>query len=227
LRRAPLELQRHPQAGRERVEFDLGRQGPAQIGVLGVEPPSATARAGARSFRYSEAGTALAAGGIAASARGTMFSLSGGGASMKQGFARALGGVSLVVALTLAMPVSAQSLGICFTGSGKAAIHDCTRKINLGRLESKALAIAYYNRGFEYKENTDQFDLAIEDFNRALRINPSYTSAYMHRGDAYRRAGNFERAIADFDRALQLDPKNKYREYATEGRDKAREKIKN
>ena len=146
---------------------------------------------------------------------------------MIKAFGLVFAGASLLAALAFETPAAAQSLGICFTGSGKAAIDDCTRKINSGRLESKALAIAYYNRGFEYKENTDQFDLAIEDFNRAIRINPSYTSAYMHRGDAYRKAGNFERAIADFDRALQLDPKSKYREYATEGRDKARGKIRN
>jgi tetratricopeptide (TPR) repeat protein len=150
------------------------------------------------------------------------FTFGVGGAAMNLGFARTLGSLSFLVALTLALPAVAQS-SVCFTASGQTAIADCTRRIESGEYRGKTLAIYYYNRGYEYKDLA-QLDLALQDFNQAIRLNSTYVKAYMHRGDAYRKKGQFERAIADFDRALRLEPDNEYRDYAVEGRDKAREK---
>jgi tetratricopeptide (TPR) repeat protein len=52
-----------------------------------------------------------------------------------------------------------------------------------------------------------QYDRAIQNFDRAIRVNPKYTAAYYNRGAAYMRKGDRDRAIQDFARAITLDPK--------------------
>ncbi len=48
---------------------------------------------------------------------------------------------------------------------------------------------------------------AIEDYDKALEINPEYTDAYNHRGNAKKEQGNYSGAIEDYDKALEIDPK--------------------
>ena len=48
--------------------------------------------------------------------------------------------------------------------------------------------------------------VAIEDFNKAIRINPNYAMAYNNRGNAYAKKGDFDRAIIDYTKAIQLNP---------------------
>ena len=47
---------------------------------------------------------------------------------------------------------------------------------------------------------------AIEQYDKAIRIDPQYVSAHDTRGDAYRKLGQYERAIQDYDEAIRLDP---------------------
>ncbi len=46
--------------------------------------------------------------------------------------------------------------------------------------------------------------LAIEDFDEAIRLDPQYALAYFNRGLAYNAIGDVARANADFDRAADL-----------------------
>lgn len=69
----------------------------------------------------------------------------------------------------------------------------------------EALAIAYNNRGNAY-HRLGQYRRSIEDYDQALRINPSYAGAYDNRGEAYFQLGDHQRAIEDYDKALRLDP---------------------
>ncbi len=52
-------------------------------------------------------------------------------------------------------------------------------------------------------------DRAIADFDRAIRLNPEYATAFNNRGIAYQN-NYFDRAIADYDEAIRINP-----EYAT------------
>jgi tetratricopeptide (TPR) repeat protein len=55
-----------------------------------------------------------------------------------------------------------------------------------------------------YKE----YDLAIEEYIKALKYNPNYVAAYYHRDNAYTAKGDIERAALDYDKSLLLDPGN-------------------
>ena len=54
--------------------------------------------------------------------------------------------------------------------------------------------------------NSKDYPGAIEAFNRAIEIEPSYAPAFHGRGVAFARQGDMERALADFDEAIRLDP---------------------
>jgi protein O-mannosyl-transferase len=49
---------------------------------------------------------------------------------------------------------------------------------------------------------------AIDDYDRAVEINPAYAPAFNNRGLAYESIGDHTRAINDYDRAVEIDPGN-------------------
>jgi tetratricopeptide (TPR) repeat protein len=59
-------------------------------------------------------------------------------------------------------------------------------------------------RGLAYKEK-GEYSKAIEDYSRAISINPNYSMAYNSRGVVYSMIGNREKAIADYRKACQLE----------------------
>jgi tetratricopeptide (TPR) repeat protein len=58
---------------------------------------------------------------------------------------------------------------------------------------------AYNNRGSAFN-NMGQFDKAVEDYNKAIALNPSYGMAYRNRGSAYLNIGRPNLAIEDYNR---------------------------
>ena len=116
-------------------------------------------------------------------------------------------------ALTLvsAAPAAAQSgFKECSgkTGSPDRIIAACTRIIERGNREApQARSIAHTNRGWVYY-NREQYDLAIDDYSRAIALDPDYASGYSFRGMAYRYKPDPDRALADFDHAIRLDADN-------------------
>lgn len=65
----------------------------------------------------------------------------------------------------------------------------------------------YYNRGTAYHFLGD-YPHAIDDFSKAIEIEPPFLKAYLLRGDAYLSLDNYQQAIKDFDKAIELDPDN-------------------
>ena len=66
-------------------------------------------------------------------------------------------------------------------------------------------AAAFNNRGLVFS-NTRQYGKALEDFNRAVELNPANSSAYYNRGVVYREKGMFREAAADMERYCALVP---------------------
>jgi tetratricopeptide (TPR) repeat protein len=66
----------------------------------------------------------------------------------------------------------------------------------------------HYKAGENYVESK-KFEFAIDEFTKAVELDPDYTKAYVARGKLYDKAGNKEAAIDDFSKAVVFEPKNK------------------
>jgi tetratricopeptide (TPR) repeat protein len=90
-------------------------------------------------------------------------------------------------------------------------ISGCTTVIQSGKESKTSLAQAFYNRGISYKDK-GQYDLAIQDYDQAIRLDPSKGGSavigggFNNRGIAYRYKGQYDRAIQDYDQAIKLNP---------------------
>ena len=84
-------------------------------------------------------------------------------------------------------------------------ISGCSTVILSGTLSNSDLALAYNNRGSAYSDK-GQHDRAIQDYDQAIKLNPSNARAYYNRGIAYSAKGQHDRAIQDYDQAIKLDP---------------------
>lgn len=71
-------------------------------------------------------------------------------------------------------------------------------------LEAKCGAPAYFAQGKTDLANGN-YDSALANFDRAIRLNPNNAEAYDSRGEVYASKGDYTRAIADYNEALRLD----------------------
>ena len=99
-------------------------------------------------------------------------------------------GTVLVVAFAFgpaAFGVGADELAACSAavddGEYREAIKLCNRALESGALSDEDIAEALYKRGDAYYYR-GEYDRAIEDFTRALRLQPDYAAIYIARGDA-------------------------------------------
>jgi len=66
-------------------------------------------------------------------------------------------------------------------------------------------AAGYVNRGNRYSRN-GVYHKAIEDYTKAMELDPEFADAYYHRGCSWYEVDNFEDSIADLTKAIELDP---------------------
>ena len=85
-------------------------------------------------------------------------------------------------------------------GNYAQVIADASEAIRL-----HASVAAYNLRGSAYYDKGED-DIAIADFNDALRIGPPSGILYHNRGNAWRNKGEFAKAIADYDQSIKLGP---------------------
>jgi tetratricopeptide (TPR) repeat protein len=82
-------------------------------------------------------------------------------------------------------------------------IDGCTVVIQSGQDPPEKLATAFDNRGVACKVKR-QYDRALQDYESAIRLNPSNADAYNNRGVIYRIKADYDHAIADYDEAIWL-----------------------
>ena len=73
-------------------------------------------------------------------------------------------------------------------------------------------AIDYFNRGNAYYI-LGQHQKAIDDYTRAIELDPKLAEAYCNRGIAYSNLGQYQKAIDNFTRAIKLNPKHAFAYY--------------
>jgi tetratricopeptide (TPR) repeat protein len=71
--------------------------------------------------------------------------------------------------------------------------------------EPERVLLAYLNRGMAF-EKRGQMDKAIEDYDKAIALDPLYYEAYNNRGVLYGQAGSFDKAIEYFDKSIGINP---------------------
>jgi tetratricopeptide (TPR) repeat protein len=92
------------------------------------------------------------------------------------------------------------------------AIDDYTAALSLDAMSGDLRATALYNRGLS-QEKMGKLPLAIEDFTSALLLNPSFSHAFLSRGNALRESGQYLFALSDFERALKYNHPDPARVY--------------
>ena len=92
----------------------------------------------------------------------------------------------------------------CSTNGADTQLAACTALIQGGQQRGALLAMAYNDRGYGYFQKS-QYDLALQDFNQALQLDPGSLLAYENRGNLYLTTGKYEQAIQDLSQALRLD----------------------
>ena len=80
---------------------------------------------------------------------------------------------------------------------GLAAI---TRAINLA-----PRAAWYSNRGVLYQDQ-QKYKLALDDYNKAIELNPNHANAYVNRGVLYKDLQKYDLALSDYSKAIDINP---------------------
>src|SRR6266536_1118359 len=120
-------------------------------------------------------------------------------------------GVIMLVGIG-ATPAAADDRATCLAvnrgANDAAAIDACTRTIESGKSRATGLAQLYNSRGLALT-NVGEYDRAISDLTRALRIVDKEPVLFNNRGLAYKAKGEFDLAIADYSEAVRLNPNTK------------------
>ncbi|MCL5992296.1 MAG: tetratricopeptide repeat protein, partial [Bacteroidetes bacterium] len=74
------------------------------------------------------------------------------------------------------------------------------------KLLSQYYTVIEYLKKGNAKINSGDYRGAIQDYNKALELNPNSDDAYNNRGVAKNELGDFRGAIQDFNKALELNP---------------------
>lgn len=119
----------------------------------------------------------------------------------------------VILLLALLLPVGALAQAPsdaekCSNASGSAdeTVSACTRAIESKRYTGTDLAILLNSRAISWREKGFD-DMALVDFDEAIRLAPKSATPYISRGNVHNDKGDYDKAIADYSAALKLDPK--------------------
>lgn len=121
----------------------------------------------------------------------------------------------LALSLTLAAPARAtlNDAALCQAhigvGAWNAAVVSCTNAIDSGAYDGATLALLYATRADALVQQKDTTE-ALEDYGRAISLNPNAAAPLFSRGGIYLRQGHSDKAAADFRAVVRLRPDNFY-----------------
>jgi tetratricopeptide (TPR) repeat protein len=113
--------------------------------------------------------------------------------------------LAAVFLLPLSTHAWTQEAELCYRTQGNMdlKISYCTKAIESGLLNSQELSTTYTNRGLGYRERGDR-ELAMADYDSALRIKPDNGQTLVARGNLFRANGQETKAQADFSAAIAV-----------------------
>lgn len=95
--------------------------------------------------------------------------------------------------------------------SDRDALHDCDMALE-GPITLRDRVATRINRGIIYV-NRRQADLALADFNEAIRLSPELGEAHVNRGAALMLSGDFDAAIASINEGIALNTNEMHKAY--------------
>ncbi len=66
---------------------------------------------------------------------------------------------------------------------------------------------AFYQKRANESLVKGEYDSAVNDFNEAIKMNPTDASVYLNRGRAHSSRKNYDSAIADYNKVIEINPK--------------------
>ncbi|MBV8315143.1 MAG: tetratricopeptide repeat protein [Planctomycetaceae bacterium] len=83
------------------------------------------------------------------------------------------------------------------------AVDYCTNRIRA----NSGVASHYLHRGSVW-DAKGEYDIALADYNEAIRLDPNLAVAYTNRGVAWGHKQEYDKALADYNEAIRLDPQD-------------------
>jgi protein O-mannosyl-transferase len=114
-----------------------------------------------------------------------------------------------LIALTILMPLYLFPLALnrLTTFSHPLLLWDDAERLVEGRQDLTGLERIYTNRGNQLYE-IKKYQMAIDDYSKAINFNVNYAYAYNNRGILFLELGRFKEALYDFEHSLQRIPNN-------------------
>jgi len=75
-------------------------------------------------------------------------------------------------------------------------------------ISTPAPDFAFYRKRADENNFKGEFDLAVNDYNKAIELNPKDALSYLNRGRAYSNKKSYDLAANDLDKTIELNPKD-------------------
>lgn len=117
----------------------------------------------------------------------------------------ALAALAAAVLATPPAPASANALEECFNEGASGRVEACSKLIDMPGLDDSVRSLAYSMRALAYSHG-GQFDLALPDYDMAIRLDPASAIALNNRGWIRFKLRRLDEALADVEQSLSLSP---------------------
>ncbi len=78
-----------------------------------------------------------------------------------------------------------------------------TTNLTSVQLIAQETALTYYRQGAKYYAR-EEWELALDNFNKAIELNPNYVNAYIYRGLIYGKLEQRDLSLADYNKSHRL-----------------------